>query len=158
MSLAIDYCKEIATELKQNAVYIPGTFVSVGDVINFNEGDILGPKPLGPFKKIINLTDLKINLATETDPENSHPSYIYASKQSVSVSFAADANSKPGEGKLTVNFSKEGSTYLSAVDCKETRFKNISGLKDMLAPYKNNVDWKHCFIVIGVTVTQYINS
>lgn len=151
MSLAINYCKELAKELRQTAVYLPGVDVSVGDVIAFKEGNIFGPKPLGPFQKVTDLSELNITLETEED-KNPY-SYVYASKGSVSVSFNAGGNvGSAGEGKLAVNFSKEGATYLSAVECRQKRFKDISQLEDLLAPYRKEVDWKHCFIVIAVTV------
>lgn len=153
MSLAINYCKELARELRQNAVYLPGVDVDPGDIITFQEGNIFGPKPIGPFKKVANLSDLGIKLETEQD-QNPY-SYVYASKGSVSVSFNAGANAgTAANGKLSVNFSKEGSTYLSAVECKQERFKDISNLEELLSPHKSEVDWKQCFIVIAVTVAS----
>ncbi len=153
MSLAIDYCKELASELRQMAVYLPGVEVSPGDIINFKEGNIFGAKPIGPFQKVANLTDLNINLETEED-QNPY-SYVYASKGSVSVSFNAGSSVSSGsDGKLMVNFSKEGATYLSAVDCIQRRFKDISDLGEQLAHHKMEIDWKKCFIVIAVTIAQ----
>jgi hypothetical protein len=153
MSLAIDYCKEIAGELKKTAVYIPGTSVKPGDIIKFSESNIFGtPRPLGQFAIHGNLSDLGIELETVAEDDNSKDSYVYASKGSVNVSFDANAEAGTvGEGKLTIGFSKEGSTYLSAVDCKETRFKTIIGLESKLADHQNALDWPSFFIVISVT-------
>lgn len=153
MSLALSYCKELAQELRQIAVYLPGVDVSIGDIISFKEGNIFGPKPIGPFQKIANLSDLNINLDTEEDL-NSY-SYVYASKGGVNISFNAAANAGTNaEGKLSVNFSKAGVTYLSAADCKQKRFKDISGLDELLTPHKTEVNWKQYFIVTAVTVAQ----
>jgi hypothetical protein len=151
MSLAIDYCKELAKELRQSAVYAPGINVSPGDIITFSERGLLGPQPLGPFKKVTSLVEMNIDLRTEQDKDPY--SYVFASKRSVSVSFnAGGAAGSATNGKLAVKFSKEGATYLSAVDCKQTRFRDISNLEVSLEPYKTKVDWKHCFIVVAVTV------
>lgn len=151
MSLALSYCQELARELRQVAVYPPGVEVATGDIISFKEGNLFGPKPIGPFQKVANLLDLNIQLDTEED-QNSY-SYVYASKGSVNVSFSAAASvGTQSEGKLAVNFSKEGATYLSAVDCKQKRFKNISSLDELLLPRKTEIEWKQCFIVIAVTV------
>jgi hypothetical protein len=37
MSLAISYCKEIAKELRQIPVYLPGFNVQPGDIIGFKK-------------------------------------------------------------------------------------------------------------------------
>jgi hypothetical protein len=151
MSLALSYCQELARELRQIAVYLPGVEVATGDIISFKEGNFFGPKPIGPFQKVANLTDLNIQLEIEED-QNPY-SYVYASKGSVNVSFSASASAgTQAEGKLAVNFSKEGATYLSAVGCKQKRFKDISSLDEILHPHKTEIDWKQCFVVIAVTV------
>jgi hypothetical protein len=156
MSLAIDYCREIANELKQTAIYIPGVSVKPGAIIQFDHSNLFGvPKPLGSFKVYGNLSDLGVNLETETEEQTAKDSYVYASKGSVSVNFDADVQAGSiGSGKLQVNFTKEGSTYFSAVDCVEARFKSIIGLEGKLAPHQNALNWKDFFIVIGVTTAS----
>ncbi len=153
MSLAIDYCKEIATELKVIPVYLPGTPINLGDIIEFKETNIFGtPQPLGPFTIIGNLTDLPLTLDTLTEPNPSPDSYLYASKNAVSVAFTANAQAgDAASGKLTVGFSKEGATYLSALDCTVSRFKSILNLESQLAPFKDKYDWNSFFIVTAIT-------
>lgn len=149
MSLAIDYCKEIAKQLQQTAVYIPGASVNPGDIIKFKSSD---RKPLGEFHIRGNLKDLGIDLETVTEKEDQKDSYVYASKGSVSISFEADASGgDSNKGKLNIGFSKEGSVYLSAVDCLESRFKSIIGLEDRLEAHREKLDWSSLFIVISVT-------
>ena len=156
MSLAADYCKEIAKQLGQTAIYLPGSSVKVGDIIAFKDTTIFGkPKPLGEFSVRGNLTDFGIVLESETEHDNSKDSYVYASKGSVSISFEASANGADlAQGALKIGFSKEGSTYLSAVDCKETRFKTVVKLEESLAKVKDQFDWDKHFIVISVTVAD----
>lgn len=156
MSLAISYCKEIARELKLIPVYRPGAEVKPGDIIQFNEKNIWGKsKPVGDFTKIGTLSDLGIQLETETDANGTLDSYVYGSKGAVNVSFQADANAAEiGKGKLTIGFSKSGATYLSALDCRETRFKSLFTLEDQLAPFKNKHKWDNYFIVVSVTVAE----
>lgn len=152
MSLAIDYCKEIARELQQVAVYLPGTAVAPGDILKFKHGGLLGIKPLGEFATHGNLADFGINLETISEQPSGKDSYVYASKGSVNVSFEAEANAGDDKkGKLSVGFSKEGSVYLSAVDCLETRFRSIIGLEEKFDPYRDKLDWASFFIVISVT-------
>lgn len=156
MSLGKDYCKEIAKELRQIPVYIPGTAVSAGDIIAFDDTTIFGkPKPLGTFKKIGSLSDFQIDIDTETEENNELDSYVFASKGSVNVGFQADVNAaEVGKGTLSINFNKEGATYLSAVDCKETRLKSIVNLEDSLKKHQHKIEWKNYFIVVSVTVAS----
>ncbi|MGQ7856637.1 hypothetical protein ACUN24_20560 [Pedobacter sp. WC2501] len=153
MSLAIDYCKEIATQLRQNAVYMPGSSVKPGDIIKFDYRNIFGvPKPFGEFSIYGNLSDLGVVLETEHEPVDSLDSYVYASKGAVSVSFEADlTQGSVGKGNLTIGFSKVGSTYLSAIDCREQRFKSIIGLEAKLVPHQGTLEWSDYFVVVSVT-------
>jgi hypothetical protein len=154
MSLAQDYCREIAKELRQTAVYIPGSDVKPGDIIKFTNNNIFD-KPIGEFYIAGNLSDFGINLPTESEEDNATDSYVYASKGSVSVSFTADlAAPTVGQGKLSIGFSKSGSTYLSAIDCKETRFKSILNLENDLAPHRGKLQWNEYYIVISVTIAS----
>jgi hypothetical protein len=156
MSLAIKYCKEIARELKQIAVYRPGTSIAPGDIIDFARNSPFGvPRPIGEFKKVGTLQDFNIKAPTETEKESDSDSYVFASKGSVSVSFEAAAEAgKFGQGKLTIGFSREGSTYLSAIDCRETRIKSVITLEEELKEHRSSIDWKEYFIVVSVTVAS----
>lgn len=155
MSLAIDYCREIARELRQTAVYIPGSAVKPGDILRFDHANLLGvPKPLGEFVIYGNLSDLDVHLETVSE-EETLDSYIYASKGSVNVSFETGVEAGDiGEGKLSIGFTKSGATYFSALDCAETRFKSIIGLEEKLAPHQNSLNWKDFFLVISVTTAK----
>ncbi len=152
MGLAKDYCKEIIKELDKIPVFLPGTPVKVGDVITFGKG-FIKPRPIGSFSPVTKLSELGIEIEVEED--NEPDPYLYASKGAVGVSFVADANAgSSGKGKLDINFRKEGSTYLAAVDCRVDSIKDTSDLDVMLEPHKNKIDWKNCFIVTSVTVAK----
>jgi hypothetical protein len=152
MSLAKDYCKEIIKELDKIPVFLPGTPVSVGDVITFGKG-FVKPRPIGSFDPISKLSSLGVTFQ-EQDDADPDP-YLYASKGSVGVSFTADANAATvGKGKLEINFNKEGATYFAAVDCKVKSIVDTSNLEQQLEPHKNSIDWKNCFIVTSVTVAK----
>lgn len=152
MGLAKDYCKEIIKELDKIPVFLPGTPVKVGDVITFGKG-FIKPRPIGSFSPVSKLSELGIQI--EVDNDNDPDPYLYASKGSVGVSFTADANAaSTGQGKLDINFRKEGSTYLAAVDCTVSSIKDTSNLEALLKPHKNKIDWKNCFIVTSVTIAK----
>jgi hypothetical protein len=150
MNLAKAYCKEISKGLDKIPVYLPGTPVAVGDIISFGNG-LLNSRPIGSFKHVSSLASLGVSFSEKDDPDPDP--YRFASTGAVGVSFDAGANaSGKGEGKLNVTFSREGATYLAAVDCRVHRMEDTSELEAQLLPHSTRIDWKNCFIVTSVTV------
>lgn len=144
MSLALSYCREIADQLEQIAVYLPGEDVNAGDVIEFQNG-----KPIGSFSKRTDLFEMGLMISKEET--QTKRSYLYATKGGVSTKFEMQGGvGKVGGGKLSVNYTKEGSIFLSAIDCKQERLKNIAGLEDLLASLQEKLDWNKYYIVSEV--------
>lgn len=147
MSLAKSYCNEIAKELRYNPVYLPGTPVTPGEIIEFKS-----KQPFGPFISLNSLDNLGIPYAVREDPD---PDPIkYSSKRSVSSTFDASATFSDGvKGKLTISFSEEGATYLCAINLKSIKLQNIDSLVDSLARLgKDESYWSRVFIVTGVWI------
>ncbi len=152
MSLVKMYCKELIHQIDQLPVYLPGSFVKPGDIIAFNP-NFFGVQPIGTFSHINSLKGLGIAFQSTEDPEAD--TYKFASTGSVSMSFKPQANAGNGvKGSLDISFMKEGSTYLAAVDCKETFINDLMDLETRLMPFKNSIDWNNCFIVTSVTVAK----
>lgn len=149
MSLAKDYCKELLRELDQLPVYLPGRDVNVGDVITYGNINIF-TRPLGEFQVVTTLSDLNVKVLKRKDTHSD--SYRYASRSGTSVSFQADANANElGKGTLNIGFSKAGSLYVAAMDCKREEMTNLHTLDEQLIPLRNEVDWNNCYIVTSVT-------
>ncbi len=152
MSLAKTYCKEIIRELDKIPVFLPGTPVSVGDIITFGKG-FVKPRPIGSFDPISKLSSLGVSYQEEDD-ENPD-TYLYASKGSVGVSFIADANAATvGNGRLEISFNKEASTYFAALDCTVKSIVDAGNLEPQLDIHKKKIDWKNCYIVTSVTIAK----
>jgi hypothetical protein len=149
MSLAKDYCKELIRELDQLPVYLPGRNVHVGDVITFRR-DGLFARPLGEFQVVTSLQAMDVKIQTRTD-ENSE-TYRFSSQRGTSVSFAPNVNAgQVGSGTLKVNFTKAGTLFLAAIDCRREEMINVNTLEQQLTPHRSVVDWNNCYIVTSVT-------
>lgn len=153
MNLAKTYCKEIINGLDKIPVYLPGTPINVGDIITFGKG-FIKPRPIGSFDPISKLSSLGVDYKVQDD-EGASDSYFYTSNGAVGSNFTANVNTAtPGEGKLEINFNKEGTIYFAAIDCKVNSIVDTSSLKKQLEPHRDSIDWKNCFIVTSVTIAK----
>lgn len=149
MSLAKDYCKELLSQLDQLAVYMPGRAVNVGDVITYGHIGVFS-RPLGDFQVVTTLEELNVKVLKRKD-QNSD-SYRYASTGGTSASFQADVDAgNMGKGTLNIGFSKAGSLYVAALECKREEMTNLHTLDDQLIPHRQDVDWNNCYIITSVT-------
>lgn len=153
MRLYKTYCKEIIRQFQKIPVYLPGEFVQVGDVIFFNNAGLFGSKPIGTFKKRTSLSNLGIEFPTLTDPDP-RP-YKFSSVGSVSMEFTSEGEvTNQAKGQLDIAFTKEGATYLVAVDCLTTAIDDLLTVERQLANHVDALDWSSHYIVVAVTVAS----
>lgn len=154
--LQIQYSKEVAKELTKIAVCLPGSPVSVGDVIFFPFGKkgiwpFKEPAPLGAFNLITSLTALGVN-AAEAAPDKEPDPYIFASRKVVGVDFSlAVEGGDSASGTLKASFKKDGSVYFAAVDCLTTRLADLSQVQVDLSAHTRDIIWRDTFLVTSVT-------
>ncbi len=160
-SLMIKYSKEIARELTEIAVVLPGAPVKLGDIIHFRYGTtgfpFYKPSPRGKFEVISGLQYLGISPEI-SEPDPNPDSYFYSSKRSVKVRFDADVNHNKDtdglDGNLVVNFNSEGSIYFAAIDCETSRINNLNDIAVNLEKHKNSITWRSTFLVTSITTAK----
>lgn len=164
--LMIKYSEEVASALTKIPVVLPGSPVSVGDILYFKEGEpswvtrlLVDPKPIGSFEKITDLKSLGVTASIVEDDPSSADSYVFSSKNGTSVAFeaggeASDPRGDTGQGSLKVTFSSEGAVYFSAVDCTTERVDDLSAIQVNLQEHNRTIVWHDTFIVTSVTTAK----
>ena len=146
------YCREIVKELDKIPVYLPGTPVVPGDILRFCDSEALR-RPIGSFVHYSNLSELGIsfNLLNDNYPDP----YLFSSKKSVVVIFIESANATTNiTGKLDVSFSRQGATYLAAIDCSLSSIKDLMDVETQLKVAKPDLKCGNCNIVTYVIIAN----
>jgi len=153
-SSAEAYCKQIIRDLKRIPIYPPSVERKLGDIIQYRDR-VVKTKPIGSHTLISNLSKLDIEMSVRED-KNPAP-FKYSTKGATSVSFDTEAGTTSKKtGRLTVNFKKQFSTFLIAIDCVTHSFDNLIDLNEKLEPHKDHsgIDWENCFIVNSITIAK----
>jgi len=161
--LQIKYSKEITRELGEIAVYLPGTKVEVGDIIQFpySPKRIFGKiVPWGSFRKISSLENLGVDFKKPEFSISPH-TYRFSSKNSVKVNAGANAGADVGnddlpggKGKINIQFSSKGAIYFLGVDCDSKTLDDLAALENEINTNGKEMVWEDTFLVVSVTVAK----
>lgn len=147
MGNASKYCKEIGTAFELVAVYLPGTRLKIGDIIQFNKQNLLNNKK-GVFKKISSLKDMDIPCTSEVDETVTN--YTYTSKGQIQIKTSISVDQIE---KTEVLFKTDGSVYMNALDCKVISINNFQVTKKELVD-KWNLEENNLFLVTKLVTAR----
>jgi len=162
MSLSISYSKEIAKQLGQIAIYLPGTPVDVGDIITFPNGkSFLGkPRPLGAFQKRTSLRDLGIDYKNPKFSE-SPDTYKFSSSKNIDFGFDTSANADlnndslpQGNAAIRISFSSEGAIYFLGYHCDKKQLGDLISIENQINNNSSNLLWEDTYLVTAITVAK----
>ncbi|MCT4628812.1 hypothetical protein [Winogradskyella sp.] len=159
--LHIDYSKKIVSQIGKAAVVLPGSSVQVGDILQFPEGkSFFKTAPFGSFKKITDLSGLKVNYDV-FDDDNSPDTYEFKSNDSLDFDFELNGKGDPGsdilpkaEAKVKISFSKEGAIFFQAIECTTQSLNNIHELENTVMNNESKFVWKDTYLVTSVTTAK----
>lgn len=162
MSLSISYSKEIAKQLGQIAIYLPGAPVDVGDIITFPKGkSFLGkPRPLGAFQKRTSLKELGIYYENPKFSE-SPDTYKFSSSKNVDFGFDISANADlkndslpQGKAAIRISFSSEGAIYFLGYHCDKKQLGDLISIENQINNNSSNLLWEDTFLVTAITIAK----
>lgn len=147
MSNATRYCREISNAFDLVAVYLPGTKIDIGDIIQFNKKNLVNSTS-SIFKKLSSLKKLRIKYDIEEN--NSEADFTYSSKGSVKVKTEIRANNIID---TNVSFKSEGAVYFNAVNCKIFDVKEFNEIKKSLHE-KCTTDESGLYVVTKLIIAE----
>ncbi len=152
MNLAEKYSKEIIKKFDLIPVYLPGTEVKPGDIIDFGSSITKKrKKPIGSFTIYGNLSDYhKVQMKITTSKSQITPNLISSKEVSVKPAISGEF---PGvvEGDIKFDFTSKGAFLLYGVDAVENRIDNLFYVRDQLQLLEHKEDWDRYYIVTSIT-------
>lgn len=154
MNIANKYSKALINKYDLIPVYLPGTDVKPGHIIDFGSSFFGVNKPIGSFSIHGHLSGyhgIDINVVESKTKQT----FNLVSSKEVSVS-PAISGQFPGvaEGDIKFDFTSQGSFVLFGIDGVESRIDDLFSVRDRLRNSTNEEEWDKYYIVTSVTVCK----
>ncbi|QES93597.1 hypothetical protein F0358_13135 [Empedobacter brevis] len=154
MNIANKYSKTIISKYDLIPVYLPGTDVQPGHIIDFGSSIFGANKPIGSFSIYDHLSGyhgIDINVVESKTKQT----FNLVSSKEVTVS-PTISGQFPGvaDGDIKFDFASQGSFILFGINGVESRIDNLFSLRDKLRDIADKEDWSKYYIVTSVTICK----